>query len=404
MDAKELEALYPLRWAKSPPAEAPTAMQFLEEIGVGTENIDPQGIERCHEELPTFDELQRKGAVEWDGKARSKEPTPGFRMTPEWEPMTGVLLNWPVFYPPLWDTYRQFVIALDHTTTILRMPEGYLGAAVMAWLKAKGLNMTKIRPVPGPIGDIWPRDYSAVYGTNVHTGEAIANKFVFPAFFPGYRDIYRSIVEIDNNFAWKEGFSLIRSEIALEGGNLLTDGNGTYVMTRRVLSDNSSIPNLREKLEGWLGAERLILVDEEPEDPLGHIGSFKFVGPEKLVLGRPERKDSSDWRYLDRIRGLFSKLGYDVLEIPIGTDMARIIKCPSLTVPDYPGGYVNSLMINKRLIIPQYDRAGLEEMNVGAIEAYKDALPGYEIVPLEVSLIGNGGGAVNCSSREIPKV
>jgi hypothetical protein len=51
-----------------------------------------------------------------------------------------------------------------------------------------------------------------------------------------------------------------------------------------VLADNASIPNLYAKLEQWLGADRLVFVDEQPGDPLGHINHFRFIAPEKVLV------------------------------------------------------------------------------------------------------------------------
>ncbi len=59
-------------------------------------------------------------------------------------------------------------------------------------------------------------------------------------------------------------------------------------------------------------------------------------------------------------------------------------------------------MVNKRILVPQYYRRDMEELNVRAIDAYKESLPGFEIVPIDCLIIGNGGGAINCSSKEVP--
>jgi agmatine/peptidylarginine deiminase len=137
------------------------------------------------------------------------------------------------------------------------------------------------------MGDSWARDYSPLYGVNIYSGEPVAHKFTFAAFWPEYREKNRSIVEIDDNFVLKEGFRVYRSEIKLDGGAILTDGNGTYIITRRILSDNQDVINLYAKLEAWLGADRLLVVDEEPDDILGHINHFKFISPQKIL----SRKD-----------------------------------------------------------------------------------------------------------------
>lgn len=396
---RELLSSIPFKWAFVPPNDAATAVQFMREIGVAKDEVNEDVVENIHESMPTFEELVAGDSVNWSRCNESEAPTYRFRMTPEWEKMAGVILNWPVFYPPLWDVYRDIMVGLSHVTTFLRVPKGYLGAVALAWLQSGGVDSRSIRAIPGPIGDIWPRDYSPLYGTDVYSGEAVAHKFTFAAYYEEYRQKYKAIVEIDDSFAWSEDFRLSRSEIMMDGGSVITDGNGTYIITRRVLEDNSRIRNLKEKIKAWLGADRLVVVDEEPGDVLGHVCNFKFIGPQKAVVGSPDRGDTPLSNYLKRIAKMISELGYEVIEIPCGTEFKH---SPGWEFEDYPGAYANSLMVNKRILVPQYYREDMEGLNIRAIEAYKESLPGYEIVPVDASIIGNGGGAINCSSKEVP--
>jgi agmatine/peptidylarginine deiminase len=322
-------------------------------------------------------------------------------MIPEWEPMSGVLLNWPTFYLPLWDMFRQMIAALDHVTTFLRIGEGYFGATVLAWLDAYGIDLDKIRPIPGPIGDSWARDYSPLYGVNIYSGEPVAHKFSFAAFWPEYRAKYRSIVEIDDNFVLKDGFRVYRSEIKLDGGAILTDGNGTYIITRRILNDNQDVINLYAKLEAWLGADRLLVVDEEPDDILGHINHFKFISPQKIIVGRPDKDGTKVHRYLEKISKLCEKSGYEVIRVPFSEGFDHRL----------PGGdnthtalYANSLMMNKRILVATFDQEGLEKYNEDALTVYQQALPDYEVIPIEATIQTNAGGAINCSSKEVPDI
>jgi len=400
-DDRDTLSNFPFKWTYVPPHDAKTAKSFLEDISVDSEDIELDAIESHLEGMPKFEDLVASEEIRWSDRGFSDTPSTGFRMIPEWEPMAGAILNWPVFYPPLWETFRQMISALDHATTLLRIPEGYLGASVLTWLEKQEIDLSKIRPIPGPIGDIWARDYSAVYGVNPYTGEALAHKFAFAAFSPEYREQFKSVVEIDDRFIWAEGFEVRRSEILFDGGNILTDGNGTYFMTRRIVTDNQSVPNLMAKLKAWLGADRIFIFDEEPGDILGHICNFKLIGPQKVVVGLPDRDDTSLARYLAKIRKMFIGLGFEIVDIPCGDGFQH-------TLPDgyndYPGAYANSLMINKRLLLPVYDRKDMVEHNTRAINEYKAALPGFEIIPIEASVLGNGGGAINCSTKEVPEI
>lgn len=390
--------LYPFKWAYVPPHDSQTAVEFLHEIGVDDGRVSPDAVQAVFERMMTFDELERQDQVEWRDPRVGEVPADGFRMVPEWEPMAGILLNWPTFYPPLWDTFRRMVAALDHVITYLRIPEGYLGAAVLAWLQAQGILPAAISPIPGPVGDIWARDYSPIYGVNVYSGQPVAHKFVFAAYGEEYRVKYRHSVDVDDAFVWKDGFDVRRSCILLDGGNLLTDGRGTYTLTRRVLADNAAVPNLYAQLEHWLGAKRLILLDEQPGDTLGHINHIKFISPQRVLVGVPDRDDSALSRYLSNARTVFERHGYEVVEMPIPTGLAQTMVGGSSTAH---GFYANSLMVNGRLLAATF---GVEEHDAAALEVYRQALPDYEVIAIDASLLANDGGAINCSSKEIPDV
>ena len=396
-----LLSCFPFKWAYVRPSEASSALKFLQEIEMATDGISEDIIEDIRSKMSSFEELVAGDSISWSRGHFDETPRYRFRMTPEWERMSGVILNWPVFYPPLWEVYKEMISGLDHVTTYLRIPEGYLGAAVLAWLRSQGIHDTKIRAIPGPIGDIWPRDYSPLFGIDTDSGAAVAHKFTFAAYYEEYRRRYRYIVEIDDTFAWTEGHRFVRSEVMMDGGSVITDGNGTYIITQRVMDDNAGIAGLEEKIKAWLGADQLVVVDEEPGDMLGHVCNFKMIGPAKAVVGVPDRTDTPLWRYLKGIEKILRTMGYDVVVIPCGTELRH---SAGWEHEDYPGAYSNSLIVNDRLLVPQYYQEGFEELNVRAVDAYKDALPGIRIVPVDCMIIGNGGGAVNCSSKEFPAV
>ena len=390
--------VYPFKWAYTPPFDAETGVRFLNEIGVDKGRVGADAVQDQFQGMPTFEELLLQGVVEWGAPDADDTPSDGFCMIPEWAPMMGVLLNWPTFYPPLWDTFRQMLLALNHVTVFLRIPEGFLGAAVLAWLGAVDIDLNKVRALPGPLGDIWARDYSPIYGADIYTGEPTALKFAFAAYSPAYRATFRPTVDVDNAFTWTEGFKTYRSRILLDGGNLITDGNGTYVLTRRVLRDNADVPNLYARLEQWLGAERLMFIDEEPGDRIGHINHLKFIAPHKILIGIPDEKDSPRLRYLRDLHNQFEIYGYEVIGMPFPESLGR----PHVGGEDVgPALYANSLQVNGRLLAPTF---GIDEYDGAALEIYRNALPDYNVIGIDASILINDGGAINCSTKEIPDV
>lgn len=61
--------------------------------------------------------------------------------------------------------------------------------------------------------------------------------------------------------------------------------------------------------------------------------------------------------------------------------------------------YTNSLTVNGRVLMPVF-RTGHDAR---ALTIYQNALPDFEIVPVDCSQTANGGGAVHCLTKEVPK-
>jgi agmatine/peptidylarginine deiminase len=395
---REVLSHYPFRWVYAPPHDGEAGVEFLRDHDLG--DVQVASIEDLQAKLPTFEALRAQGSVEWIEDRIDEAPCDGFRQIPEWEPMAGLLIHWPTLYPPLWKIYREVIAAFDHTTTFLRIPEGHFGATVLAWLEAKGIDLAKVRPIPSPISDIWAKDYSPFYGVDTYTGDPVAHKFAYAANCEGDSEFDSEVNEIDEKLNWIEGFESYRTEIRIDAGMIqTTDGNGTYILTRRVLWDNAEIPNLHAKLTGWLGADELIFIDEQPGDILGHINHFRFVAPQKVMLGVSDEKDTPVDRYLSALRAQFDERGYEVIEIPY-TERFEIETPFGGTVN--PVLYANCVMMNDRVIVPIFDMEGAEPYNERAVEAYQRALPKHRIIPLDVSVLSINGGGIYCGSKEIP--
>jgi len=119
-----------------------------------------------------------------------------------------------------------------------------------------------------------------------------------------------------------------------------------------------------------------------------------------LLVGIPADENLALFKYLASLRERFSDYGYEVVGLP----------CPVSSYPPLPGGYVSalglyaiSLMVNHRVLVSQYGH-GLEGYDEQALEVFSSALPDYEVIPINCSVVANGGGAVNCTAIGIPDI
>ena len=388
---------YPLEWVKKPFANARAGLDFLNAFALNHADISLNAINSAHQRMPSFQRLLDDGTVLWGDEGCDPDPCNGFRMVPEWAPMKGVHLSFPVFFPPLWKVYRDWIRHMDHVHTFLRVPDNFLGATAVAWLEANGIARDSIVPLRSPLGDIWCRDCSPLYGVDIYSGEPVAHQIKFAGFSPQWCEISPDSVANDDKFFLPAGFRPHRCrEIKIDGGNLLTNGEGTYLMTRRVLIDNAQVPNLYAKLEHWLGADRLILIDMEPGDELGHLNNIKIVGPKRILIAHSTVKDSAIDIYLRKIRKQFEKMGWDVVDVPFVEDHPHRVPMDEHTAH---GFYANSLFVNGRIILPTYDLGKYDDQ---VVRIHQDAFPEYDVRPIDGTILANAGGIINCASKEIP--
>ncbi len=48
------------------------------------------------------------------------------------------------------------------------------------------------------------------------------------------------------------------------------------------------------------------------------------------------------------------------------------------------------------------DPIAWQKYDEAAVEIYRNTLPDYEVIPIDCSILANGGGGINCTTHEIP--
>jgi agmatine/peptidylarginine deiminase len=90
---------------------------------------------------------------------------------------------------------------------------------------------------------------------------------------------------------------------------------------------------------------------------------------------------------------------YEIIAVPCPVGKSRLLPIGWRSVHLY----ANSLMLNHRVLLCQYGHS-FEKYDEEAIKVYRKALPDYEIISIDCSVLANGGGGINCTTREIPDI
>jgi agmatine deiminase len=254
-----------------------------------------------------------------------------------------------------------------------------------------------------PIDDSWTRDSGPIFLVD-RAGGRTAASFKFTAWGHKYHP-YADDAALAHRIASHIEVPVIDSFIALEGGAIIGDGEGTLVTTESCLLNANRNPGLSRteidaELRRVLNVEKVVWLPGDPTEleTNGHIdGLFTYCAPGRGLLERVD--DPADPRHAilaENRRAL--ELATDARGRRI--EFATIGEAPhSTTVGErYCRSYVNCYIVNGAVIAPAYGIPMDHEVATTLAQAF----PGREIVMLPIGAIAVGGGGFHCITQQEP--
>lgn len=313
------------------------------------------GAEPAAGELPhgfSPEELLRKHEIGTYVPATAPPPA-GTRNPAEYEPMSGVLIRWPLGVP-----YRLLDSLSDHTK-LWMVVSSASQSSCQTGLTNNGVNMANVGYILTSTDSYWIRDYGPWF-------------VMRPDGRPGIFDFaYNRPRPLDDavpgaiGAAW--GVPVYSSVLVHTGGNYMSGGHGQAMSTNLVYDENdSSNAWVDGQMLQYLGVEDYVTMADPQASYIDHIDCWaKILSPTKIL----------------------------VLQVPPGhDDYANLEAAASYlaTVPNHYGtnwevhrvyssgteGYTNSLIVNDRVYVPIWNTSN----DAAAIQAYQQALPGFRII------------------------
>ncbi|MCO6458148.1 MAG: agmatine deiminase family protein [Pirellulaceae bacterium] len=192
---------------------------------------------------------------------------------------------------------------------------------------------------------------------------------------------------------------LIQTPLILEGGNLLSNGQGLCVATRKLVDDNLLLMN-ELLIEQWLarifGATTTVFLEPLAGEATGHVDMFAaFAAPDVVVVGAYDPLvDAENAAVLDRNAERLAQV--EVRGKPL-----RVVRVPMPARDDSLWRtYTNVVFANGVLLVPAYPGRD-DEGRRQALETYSRLLPGWRIVPVDASPLIACGGALHCITMNL---
>jgi agmatine deiminase len=319
----------------------------------------------------------------------------------EWEPHERTIMGWPcresLWGPTLEQARADYAFVANAVADFEDVT--MIAGSTQDAHDARAACTGRVEIVELPIDDSWLRDSGPIYTVD-DSGGRVAVHFGFNSwgekFAPWDKD-----AEIGGLIARELGDEVQKAPMVLEGGSVISDGNGTILTTEQCLLSKNRNPSLsqdaiEELLAEWLGAERVVWLGlglAEDRDTDGHVDLIAAFTPDRRALaqtvpsGGPNHERCAE--NLERLH----HAGIETIEIP------------HLTYTQVAGeqvavGYLNLYICNDGVIVPT---AG-HEFDEEALAIIGDAFPGRSIVPVPGATIAYGGGGPHCITQQVPAI
>lgn len=268
-------------------------------------------------------------------------------------------------------------------------------ARIIAKLRDKGAVMDRIEfDHVEPVETIWMRDYGPIpVSTSAGSGVVDFN--------------YAPDCTNDDAYPTRsraEGQQIWRSDTYIDGGNLVTDGQGTCFTTEELAYEAATTTDVvGEVVRRWAGCDRLVVLEALEGDSAPHVDMLLTAAPNGVLLlaSFDPTEDAANAEVMKRNRRrLVERAGKDghadwkLVDLPTPPTLHR----PDATVVRT---WNNLLPFNGVVFVPDYSKVPTERV-VQAWNLIQAAYPGRELRGVAADPLIEFGGAVHCIGRAEP--
>lgn len=281
------------------------------------------------------------------------------------------------------------------THVILIAPDADGVRHARAALKTAGIDDDNITFLDCPIDTPWIRDYGP-FAVRDHSG-------MLQLIDAPYGTERMQDDRLPEHLGRHLELSVVETTLIVEGGNLLSNGDGLLVCSTSMVGDNQdqglTVKQIRSKLLDQWGAREAVFVDPLAGEPTGHVDMLMtFPRVDTVIVGDYPEDSTDRFNHLllnetaERLASVRLRDGraLTVLRVPM----------PEQTDPDVWPTYCNVVYANGVLLVPYYPES--RDSFHAAVAVYRRVLPGWRIAGVDCSTIIRSGGAVHCLTATIP--
>jgi agmatine deiminase len=317
---------------------------------------------------------------------------PNFRVVAEWEPALGTMIRWPLGIP------SELVIELAEDDILYVLVENINQEnSARNNFNSWGIDMINVQFIYTETYSHWTRDHGPQFIIGEDYWRVVNQQFNgYPEESGCQEDFFfqanihtetrpitydlRGWEEDDDtnlDFADQMDWDIQNISLYLTGGNFMTDGYGMGFSTQLLVNENNiSNSEFQQIVSDELFLSDYHIFDNPNVSSIQHIDCLaKLVNSETIIIKKvPE--SSPEYECIEDFAQSFYELN---------TFYNRPFKIHRIYCPEINGGwwevnsvaaYTNSLILNNKVLVPQYDIIA----DINALNTYQEAMPGYEII------------------------
>ena len=345
-------------------------------------------------------------------------PSFNVRTMAEWEEIEALTITWSTDYGITEEIILTQIVefAINECDVIIICDNQN---TVAGYLASQGISSPKIHYLEADYNNIWMRDYgqNTVYKNDVE--DRLLVDWIYNRNRP-YDDLVPEQIathlNIDMYNTTQPPYDLMAT-----GGNFMSDGMGTAFSSKLIEDENSggyawngpsgnvyypnhTISEIENIMQEFMGIDTYIIMETLPYDGIHHIDMHMKLLDEETILMAEYPAGVADGPQIEAnlqfvLNNYNSAFGtaYKVVRIPSPPSSGGYF-------PDNNGyyrTYTNSVFLNNTVLVPFYR----EEYDTIAQRIYEEALPGYNIIGIDVDNSGTNlisySGAIHCITHSV---
>ena len=317
------------------------------------------------------------------GFVETAPPAGEVRFPGEYEPMQAVMIVYPLGIP------LELVREMAEDCKVITVVRSSSQSSAEADFNSVGVNMDNVEFLNANTDSYWIRDFGPWYIFDGKEPAIVDNKYNRPR---------PNDDNLPSEFAKYWDIPMYGMNVVHTGGNMMQDGFGVGVSDDIVVTESAAQgvteEQVYEKMKAYLGIDPYHVTIDPQGDYIAHVDCWgKFLAPDKIMLARVP-KSNPRYEYYEEVADYFAN-----------TDCVWGYPYKIYRV-DIPGNgvispYTNSLILNNKVLVPM---GTYSTFNEKALELYREAMPGYEVIGIENKSALKGWlntDALHCRTRGV---